>query len=93
MWLLKNITYIDRFYGYFTHFPFIFISAAGRELSRKFLTNVWGAKSISWLHFSIASTIWAIRGVKEKGGHCRNNIYEKKLVLILFLILYNMTMQ
>lgn len=36
--------YIDSFYGYFIHFPFIFISAAGRELSRNILTLIFAKK-------------------------------------------------
>lgn len=36
--IIKNMVYTDQFYGYFTNFPFILISASGRELSRNFFT-------------------------------------------------------
>jgi len=32
------MVHIDHFYGYFINFPFILISAMGRELSRNFFT-------------------------------------------------------
>lgn len=44
--IIKNMVHTDHFYGYFINFPFILISATGRELSRNFFTLRFVKKNI-----------------------------------------------
>lgn len=50
---IKNMIYIDSFYGYFICFPFIFIGSAERELSRNFFMLIFegGGKKGASFHF------------------------------------------
>lgn len=49
---IKNMIYIDSFYGYFICFPFIFIGSAERELSRNFFMLIFEGGEKKELHFT-----------------------------------------